>query len=370
MNEIEHFSEITAYLSHPLVLIGFVLLLFFSTHRVLIKSKIIPPLQPKQGGKLLSSLLRYGFILALIVIILGFALEFFKTNKGIKPKEPDIISPHMSTLEALERVRSSFTDDLKHYELVDVIGSFYVFLKKPTLIFHRFPEWVFIFRNINTQRLIKFKITDSRVPKIPRIGGELWRKLEPDWIAYYVRQQHSPTMESRFKLKAFDSQGKLLTEWEGGVSEGAIPEVMETSDTVVLARYQIHAGEAETASSFIIMEDINQIGSIEIRKTTLEANSFHSRLKPLNGLFINASEAIEFALKKGAKATKPDKEGRGGSGIFRLFDGPREGEHINLLNGPYWDIPYRVGAMNPILVHAYSGDVYSLNKGASCKSIL
>ncbi len=364
MRELKSFPEIAAYLTHPLVLIGLVLLLFFGTHRVLIKSGIIQPLEPKQSGKLLSSLLRYGFIVALVVIILGFALEFFKDDGPIPPPPipPDIISPHISTLEALERIRSSYIDDLKNYELVDAIGSFYVFLKKPNLIYHRFPEWVFIFRNKDTHRLLKFKIADSQVPKIPKIAGDLWRRVESDGIAYYVRQKHSPTSRSKFKLKVSDSQGKCLTEWEGGISDDAIPEVMETSNTVVLARYQIHGGESEMVSSLIRIEDINKIGSIEIRKATLEANSFHSRLKPLHNKFINASKAIELALKKGAKATKPDKEGRGGSGIFRLFDGSREGEHINLLNGPYWDIPYRVGAMNPILVHAYSGEVYSLNK--------
>lgn len=78
MNEIKEFLQIAPYLSNPMVLIGFALLLFFGIHRALIKSGIIPPLQPQQGGKLIFHLLRYGFIVALIVIILGFILEFIK----------------------------------------------------------------------------------------------------------------------------------------------------------------------------------------------------------------------------------------------------------------------------------------------------
>ena len=67
------FPAIAPYLSNPLVLVGFVLLLFFGIHRTLIKSKIIPPVGPQTGGKIVQLLLRYGFILALVIVVLGFS---------------------------------------------------------------------------------------------------------------------------------------------------------------------------------------------------------------------------------------------------------------------------------------------------------
>jgi hypothetical protein len=72
------FKEIAPYLMHPLVLVGFVALLFFGIHRALIKSGIIPPLSERSGSTVVKLLLRYGFQLALVVIVLGFGLRYFE----------------------------------------------------------------------------------------------------------------------------------------------------------------------------------------------------------------------------------------------------------------------------------------------------
>ena len=74
------FEKIVPYLTHPLVLVGFALLLFFGVHRLLIQSGIIPPLDKKAGSAVVLALLRYGFWIALAVIVLGFGLQFFETR--------------------------------------------------------------------------------------------------------------------------------------------------------------------------------------------------------------------------------------------------------------------------------------------------
>jgi hypothetical protein len=56
-----------------LVLIGFVLLLFFNIHRTLLKAVILPPLNTRTGSNVVRMLLRYGFVIASLVIVLGFA---------------------------------------------------------------------------------------------------------------------------------------------------------------------------------------------------------------------------------------------------------------------------------------------------------
>ena len=72
------FKEIAPYLTHPLVLVGFVALLFFGIHRTLIKAVIIPPLSQRGGSAVVNLLFRYGFQLALVVIVLGFGLRYFE----------------------------------------------------------------------------------------------------------------------------------------------------------------------------------------------------------------------------------------------------------------------------------------------------
>ena len=76
------FRNIAPYLTHPLVLIGFVLMLFFGIHGQLIDSGIIPPLDQEAGGGVVQAILRYGFWIALAVVVLGFALQFFKHRKA------------------------------------------------------------------------------------------------------------------------------------------------------------------------------------------------------------------------------------------------------------------------------------------------
>lgn len=70
------FEKIAPYLKDPLVLIGFFLFLAFLFCRFLIKQGIIPALRPTLGFKILRSILLYGFLLGLLLILLGFALKY------------------------------------------------------------------------------------------------------------------------------------------------------------------------------------------------------------------------------------------------------------------------------------------------------
>ena len=76
MENLAGFANIVPYLTHPLALVGYVLMLFFGIHRALIKAGIIPPLSQRAGSKVVQMLLRYGFVIALLIILLGFGLQF------------------------------------------------------------------------------------------------------------------------------------------------------------------------------------------------------------------------------------------------------------------------------------------------------
>lgn len=85
----EGFERIAPYLMQPLVLAGFVAFLFFGLLRLLLKAGVIPTLPPTIGGRIVQSFLRYGFVLALVVIFLGFALEAYRVrqNEGSVERE-------------------------------------------------------------------------------------------------------------------------------------------------------------------------------------------------------------------------------------------------------------------------------------------
>jgi hypothetical protein len=77
---IGEFSKVAPYLTNPLVLIGFVLLLFFGIHWELIKSGILPPVSKVASTKIVRLLLNYGFIVALLLILSGFGLAAWKSH--------------------------------------------------------------------------------------------------------------------------------------------------------------------------------------------------------------------------------------------------------------------------------------------------
>lgn len=78
------FAKYAPYLKHPLVLIGFVIFLVIGTHRVLIRSGIIPKLSARSGSMVVRSILRYGFVMALAVIACGFGLEYFRVYRDME----------------------------------------------------------------------------------------------------------------------------------------------------------------------------------------------------------------------------------------------------------------------------------------------
>ena len=78
--DLSAFAKIAPYLSHPLPLVGFVLLLFFGIHRLLIKSGRIPPVPRTQAPQIVKLFLTYGFTAAILVILAGFGLQAYETH--------------------------------------------------------------------------------------------------------------------------------------------------------------------------------------------------------------------------------------------------------------------------------------------------
>jgi hypothetical protein len=85
MEEIARYKDVAPYLTQPLVLVGFVLFTVFGVQRALLKAGRIPPLTPRAGGAAVRSLVRYGFVIAFLVIVLGFALALYRAEREHNP---------------------------------------------------------------------------------------------------------------------------------------------------------------------------------------------------------------------------------------------------------------------------------------------
>lgn len=75
------FGKIAAHLTHPLVLVGFVGMLYFGVHGQLIQSGIIQPLDPEANSAVVLAILEYGFWIMLAVAVLGFGLSYLKSSR-------------------------------------------------------------------------------------------------------------------------------------------------------------------------------------------------------------------------------------------------------------------------------------------------
>ncbi|XOF34095.1 MAG: tetratricopeptide repeat protein [Candidatus Electrothrix sp. YB6] len=70
------FEKVAQYLTHPLVVLGFVLMLFFKVHGMLLKSGVLPQVSKKDGGDIVKRMLRYGFWLGIALVLAMFLLQF------------------------------------------------------------------------------------------------------------------------------------------------------------------------------------------------------------------------------------------------------------------------------------------------------
>ncbi len=123
MDEITGFQAIAPYLTNPLVLAGFALFLLFGVHRALLKAGIIPPLTPSAGNKVVQSLLRYGFVIALVVIVLGFVLAFYQTHSQHDPifQRGEIEKKHLDA--QIEAAKAAYCQHPEKFRLDEATRS-------------------------------------------------------------------------------------------------------------------------------------------------------------------------------------------------------------------------------------------------------
>jgi hypothetical protein len=90
MPEIAGFSKVAPYLVNPLVLVGFCLFLFFGTHWALIKTGLLVPLSQRQSSTVIRLFLKYGFWVAILMLVLGFAYAFQNYREASHKQESQV----------------------------------------------------------------------------------------------------------------------------------------------------------------------------------------------------------------------------------------------------------------------------------------
>lgn len=302
------------------------------------------------------------------LITTGNIYIYVNEHKQQKPFV-DALIPHITSLEAFDFIKSSFSEDFKNNDLIDVVGSSYICLNKPDIIFHRFPEWLFIFRNRINKQLLEFKVSDSRLPDPPPFEDAEMARIKEGQIAYYIVSKKgfydfsgkrvAPDSDINYAVDIIDQEGKTLIILQGRGPVDNINEVEDGINSRVLARVQISGRPTDRVAEYKVIEDINKKRSIFIKKVKLESNQFYDSLAPITNWKIDADKAIEIAIKKGAKGSPPGKERVGGHPTTRLCSGS-----MHNLQGSFWKIPYRID-IRPLLVDASTGELYAVNNSGN-----
>jgi DNA polymerase III delta prime subunit len=120
-------ATVLSVLTHPLIVVGLAVLVLFGLYERLIEAGIFQPLTQGDSASLLGVLLGHGFWIALAVIVLGFALQFYKLAPGralvaARTEYADqVAARNRQTRQAmLARVRHMWVEDVLEQSLYQV----------------------------------------------------------------------------------------------------------------------------------------------------------------------------------------------------------------------------------------------------------
>jgi hypothetical protein len=145
------FAKIVPYLNNPLALVGLVLFLVFGVHRVLIRSRIIPPLDTIDASDIVKLILRYGFYLSGAVIVLGFAYAIIQyyTQSAYLTGSVQIINASIADADdehSFPKLDVSFRNDGKAVAAFKLAGIRIKNVWAATLPYHpsaRLVSWIY-----------------------------------------------------------------------------------------------------------------------------------------------------------------------------------------------------------------------------------
>lgn len=293
-----------------------------------------------------------GIIASIITIVTGIHYFYPKTELD----NYDLVAPNITFEDALSFTKSIQSNISKDYELIDAIGSYYICVRKPKEIFHLFPEWTFVFRSRIKDEFIEIRVSDSRLPQTPLNAGAKDMFHDGSFSYYIVPRTDSffISRDDNYFLNTIDNKSRTVSVVEGKVSKYSFGEIIDGSNSYILARAQIYGRPTDKLTRYQEVIDIEHSITIVLRKATVEMDDFFRNLKAIPSINVTPEEAVIIAKKKGAVGFTLGQEKIGGPGVFRLNDGQRYG-----LEGAYWDIPYRI-MVSPVLINVETGDLYTI----------
>ncbi|MCV6575115.1 MAG: hypothetical protein OIF58_05205 [Cohaesibacter sp.] len=111
------FEKIAPYLQDPLVLIGFILLLFFSLCRAILKSGLLSVIDSAASYQVIKRLLGYGFMLAALLVLLGFGLKYRELSKAEQARAINLLKQeltgNLATIVELEKNIDTIANNTK-----------------------------------------------------------------------------------------------------------------------------------------------------------------------------------------------------------------------------------------------------------------
>lgn len=301
-----------------------------------------------------------------VVLITAGNIHLHTKERSAEKVYFDILAPSMTAMEALDLAQSALNVSSQQYKLVDVVGSYYICLKKPNTFFHRFPEWVFLFRNSAMDEILEVRVSDGRMPQLPAMQLDELKDIDDGRIAMHMKFKVNLAYlgadidanddDLSDVVVILDHHGRSLIEIRGKGPEDNIPEVAESINSKVFARVRSVGRATDRSNQWTVIESPVRLGKTRVYSSRNPAGDFYKALDVISNWKVDVEEAISRAIAAGAEAIPPGKFGQsGGPGVFRLNNSARIDR-----NGTYWKIPYRVG-IRPILVDANNGDVYAVN---------
>jgi hypothetical protein len=136
MRRFERLSTLLAVLSHPLVLVGVVLLALFGLYDHLIDAGILQPLAHGETAPVLHKLLDHGFIIGLAVVVSGFGLQFYRLFLG----RPLVASRADDVAQRAARNRQRMLEKVRHMWVEGVLEQSLYQVGRIELGFTEAPE--------------------------------------------------------------------------------------------------------------------------------------------------------------------------------------------------------------------------------------
>ena len=362
------------------LLAGIFAYFFIGTNKMLIEAK----------GRVARFVFRAGggaSLFALVLLWWGSPYSLVKIDKRLKAIEADTkvlvgdvetrkersldsLSPSISPLRAYEHVMATFERDLHDYDLIEVLGSYYICLEPPNRIFHRFPEWTFTFRHRINRDILQYQLFDAHVPRPPVVKVSAERR---DDLAYYIvfkeeydsidvrRALEGSTGErlegSTYEVAFFLNDRNVAPKIVGGTIQ--TDRLLETKDSdryKVIGRYQaLGRAYEDPPATWLKIEGFAGDFNVKVSTSRIAGAGYLDTYRPidLRKWKIDVDEAINIATAKGAAGLRPGQSNY--PGILRLYSINRDN-----LDGIYWFLPYRLD-LHLFVVDAQNGTLLVFN---------